>query len=173
MIAEAVRVAVAIALSGLVAWACLWDFKYRRLPNRASTLSLALFVPWAVVGGVGSLLPAFAAFAIAGLVAFALYLFKIIGAGDCKLFSCLALFSGLPLLPHYALVTALSGGVVAAAYIAANPTRNLIAFQTRGLVPASRGVPYGFAIAGGALVMVWFQALGETDVLKHFIPNVR
>ncbi len=169
MILDAVRIVVAVALTGLLAWACYWDFTHRRLPNLASILALALFAPWAFTGGIGGLLGALAAFAVAGLLTFAMYLFKIIGAGDCKLFTCLALFAGWPLLPHYAVLTALSGGAVAAAYIAANPTKNYIVFLTRGEVPASRGVPYGFAIAAGALVVVWLQAIGKSALLIEFL----
>lgn len=170
MILDPVRIAVAVALSGLLAWACYWDFTRRRLPNLASILAMVLFAPWALAGGMSGLVGALAAFAVAGLVTFALYLFKIIGAGDCKLFTCLALFAGWPLLPHYAVATALSGGVVAAAYIAFNPTKNLITLQTRGQVPASRGVPYGFAIAAGALVVVWLQATGKAALLVELLP---
>ena len=170
MILDPVRIVVAVALTGLLAWACYCDFVGRRLPNRASLFALVLFIPWAFSGGMSGLVGALAAFAVAGLITFALYLFKIIGAGDCKLFTCLALFAGWPLLLHYAVLTALSGGVVAAAYIAANPTKNYIAVQTQGQVPASRGVPYGFAIAAGALVVVWLQALGETALLVKLLP---
>ncbi|OJU09368.1 MAG: hypothetical protein BGN86_08165 [Caulobacterales bacterium 68-7] len=166
MIVDPLKVAVAVALTGVLAYAGYTDWRHRRLPNWCSLAGLALFVPWAFSGPIDGVLLALAAFALAAVITFTMYAFKIIGAGDSKLFSVLALFAGIKLLPTFALVVAVSGGVVAMIYIALRPTENLIAFQSRGKVTYGRGVPYGLAIAPGALVIVWMQALGLTTLLK-------
>ena len=166
MILDPLKVAVAVALTGVLAYAGYIDWRDRRLPNWCSLAGLALFLPWAFSGTVDGVLLALAAFAVTAVITFTMYAFKGIGAGDSKLFSVLALFAGIKLLPVYVLVVVLTGGLVALTYIAFRPTENLIAFQSRGKVTYGRGVPYGLAIAPGALLIVWMQALGLAALLR-------
>ena len=60
-------------------------------------------------------LSALEAFGIALVVTGALYSFRVIGAGDSKLFTVTALFMGLGYLPAFGLATVLVGGVIALA----------------------------------------------------------
>jgi prepilin peptidase CpaA len=101
-------------LSGLLGAAALWEIRSRRIPN---------FFPAVVVGtGLLAQLLVHGALALAsGLGACLLmaaasggpWLKGFIGGGDLKLAAGLAVWTGLPLLPAYALAAALSGGAVA------------------------------------------------------------
>ena len=103
-------IVLAAAASLILAWASISDIRRRIIPNTAVLALLAVFLAWAVlVLGFGRpLASAFEAAAIALAVTFALYAFKIVGAGDSKLFAAAALFFGLGYLPLFALATVLA-----------------------------------------------------------------
>ena len=103
---------------------------------------------------------ALAAGVIAFAVTFGLYSAGLVGAGDSKLFSAVALFAGLGGLGFFALATALAGGAVALAGLVARPTRAMVMVKMRGQGDFGRGVPYGVAIALGGAVVVWGGLLG-------------
>jgi prepilin peptidase CpaA len=108
-----------------------------------------------VLGFGQPLVSALAAAAIAFAITFALYAFKVIGAGDSKLFAAAALFCGLGYLPLFALATVLAGGAIAAVSLAARPHRAMAMLSMRGKGDWGRGIPYGVAIAIGAGVVLW------------------
>jgi Flp pilus assembly protein protease CpaA len=58
--------------------------------------------------------------------------FGLFGAGDSKLLMALSLLVGLQKLLVFFVVVAIAGGVIAAASLAAEPTRALVLFQLRG-----------------------------------------
>ncbi|THD62856.1 prepilin peptidase [Phenylobacterium sp.] len=88
-----------------------------------------------------------------------------IGGGDAKLFAAAALWLGLAGAPTYLLVTGVAGGALAAGLLALRSAsvRPLIsagpAWFVR-LAEPGEGVPYGVAIALGALVAFPMSALG-------------
>ena len=156
---EFLRIAVAVALTGVLVAAAVSDIRRRRIPNWTVLACLALFAPWAVTLTAGELGLAAAAFAIAGLGSVGLYAGKIVGAGDTKLFTVLAPFAGLALLPTYAAITAIAGALVAVAGLAAQPTRAYVVFQMRGAAPDKGTTPYGVGIAIAGIAVVWAQLL--------------
>lgn len=157
---EIARLAIAIALSGVLVWASISDIRVRRIPNASVLVVLGLYVVLAAINrGVG-VVSGLEAAVIAFAVTFALYWFNIVGAGDAKLFASVALFAGLAGLPMLAFATALFGGLVAVVSILTRPTRALVMLQLRGKGDFGRGVPYGVAIAAGTAVVVWGPYLG-------------
>jgi prepilin peptidase CpaA len=156
---DLVKYAVAAGLTGVLAWASFSDVKDRRIPNIAVIAVIGLAIVWAVAGGVGWL-SALAAFAIALAIGVALYAFKIVGAGDSKLFAAVALFAGLGYLPFRAVAVALAGGVLAAVSLATRPRRAMVMFALQGKGDFGRGIPYGVAIAIGAALVTWAALTG-------------
>jgi prepilin peptidase CpaA len=150
-------IVLAAAASVILAWAAVSDVQKRIIPNVSVLALLAVFLGWAVlVLGFGApLLSALAAAAIAFAVTFALYAFKVIGAGDSKLFAAAALFCGLGYLPLFALATVLAGGAIAAVSLASRPHRAMAMLTMGGKGDWGRGIPYGVAIAIGAAVVMW------------------
>lgn len=150
-------IVLAAAASAILAWAAVSDIRRRIIPNVAVAALLAVFLGWAVlVLGFGRpLVSALEAGGIALLVTFALWAFKVVGAGDSKLFAAAALFFGLGYLPLFALATVLAGGLVAAVSLALRPRRAAVMLAMGGKGDWGRGVPYGVAIAAGAAVVLW------------------
>jgi prepilin peptidase CpaA len=150
-------IVLAAAASLILAWAAVSDVQKRIIPNVSVLALLGVFLAWAlfVLGFGQPLVSALAAAVIAFAVTFALYAFKVIGAGDSKLFAAAALFCGLGYLPLFALATVLAGGAIAAVSLAARPTRAAVMLTMGGKGDWGRGIPYGVAIAIGAAVVMW------------------
>jgi prepilin peptidase CpaA len=138
----------------ILAAAAVSDVRSRRIPNWSVLALAVLFVGWVFVGPSVSLLSSVEAAGFVFLVTAALYYFNIFGAGDSKLMTAVALFAGLGHLLQVVFMTTLAGGVLALVSLAGRPTRTLVMLQTRSKDRASRGIPYGVAIAlGGVLTM--------------------
>ena len=88
----------------------------------------------------------------------ALYGFGLWGAGDSKLITAVVLFIGWSRLAEFAFATAMFGGVLALIIMLSNPTRVLVMVQMRGKGESGSTVPYGVAIAVGAVLTV-FRAM--------------
>jgi prepilin peptidase CpaA len=159
-VTEIVRLAVGAALAVVLVIASVTDIRARLIPNRLVLAVFGLFVIWSLVSPWSQLPSAAAAFAISAAVTITLYALGILGAGDCKLFSALALFAGLTFLPHLAIATALAGGVIGVVSLASRPTRAVVMFQTKGRGDFGRGVPYGVAIAVGGGIVLWERLFG-------------
>jgi prepilin peptidase CpaA len=168
-------IVLAAAASAILLWAAVSDIRKRIIPNTAVLALLAVFLPWAglVLGFGPALLSALAAAVIAFAVTFALYALKTIGAGDSKLFAAAALFCGLGYLPLFALATVLAGGVIAAISLASRPQRAMVMLSMKGKGDWGRGVPYGVAIAAGALVVMWGSIAGYVEPYGYGKPAPR
>jgi len=139
------------------------DFRVRKIPNWTVIALIVLYAAWAFVNHAVDWKSGLMAFGIALVGSFALYLVKVVGAGDSKLFTATALFAGLKLLGAFALATALIGGVIALAFMLVNPKRVLRGLTKKGReeLGKSRGIPYGVPIAlAGLLIM--FAPFGAT-----------
>lgn len=167
---DILRYGVAVVLTGVLIWAAASDVSDRRIPNRAVLAVLGLFVFWVVADRGAGLASSLVAGAIAFAVAYGLYVFKIVGAGDAKLFAALALFAGLAHLPLFALATVWTGGLMALASLAARPRRAMIIIAMRGQGDHGRGIPYGVAIGVGAAVVLWGYLFG---VLPMTVQGLR
>lgn len=134
-------------LFGTLLAAAVSDIKYRLIPNWTVFIVLVLFVMRTVGETEASTVSSLEAALIVFLVSFALYALKLVGAGDSKLVTVVALFVGLERLAQFAFATAVAGGALAVVCLAANPVRALVMFQMRGKGDLERNVPYGVAIA--------------------------
>jgi prepilin peptidase CpaA len=99
----------------------------------------------------------------------ALYLAGWLGAGDSKLFAAAALFAGLGNLLLLVVATALAGGLYALAVLLIRPREVFRGMTARGRKEGRlRGIPYGVAIAAGALVTALLtQNVQAGDHLAH------
>jgi prepilin peptidase CpaA len=134
------------------------DIRTRKIPNWTVIAIIALYIPWVFVGPGVHWQIGLIAFGIALAGSFVLYLMKVVGAGDSKLFAAAALFStDLKMLGGLALATALIGGVIALGVMLVNPKRVLRGLTRRGREELSkgRGIPYGVPIALAGLLMMF------------------
>ncbi len=166
---SSLQLATLLAMLGL---ATVSDLRDRRIPNRVtvwgggiglalSALSVGGFPTSALLGVLAALGLTFPAFALG-----------VLGAGDAKLLAAVGAFVGIGLLPSVLLYGALAGGVLGLASAIQRGTLipvllNLpgtfvyvATFGRRGARqtirdPEARTIPYGVAIAVGA-VAAWF-----------------
>lgn len=153
MSADLPAVAVTVALGALLLAAAIYDIIDRRIPNWTIVALLLLFLPAALLGATLSPWPwSLAAFGVALLGSGALYLMGGVGAGDTKLFAATALYAGFAHLLMFTVVTILAGGLLALGLLVARPRSALRSLTAAGRAAgASRGIPYGVAIAAGGL----------------------
>lgn len=128
------------------------------IPNWISLALLALFP---VAGlAVGLPLPTLGLHLAIGfaalLVGMIMFSLRWMGGGDAKLIAAAALWLGWPALLNFILATALAGGGLAILLLALRsaPLRPMIALGPRWvsrLAEQEQGIPYGLAIAIGAL----------------------
>lgn len=144
--------------TALLGYLTFTDISRRRLPNPVVLLlALAYLFHWWLQGQSAALLLQHVATALAGLLLFAcFYAARWMAGGDVKLAAAVFLWAG----PGHALdvlvITALGGACMAVAQLLA----------TSRLVPssvwhASRGTPYGVALAAGGMWAVWRPVIGQ------------
>ena len=153
---EIAQWSVIVLLAIILTIVSVSDIRHRRIPNWTVLVICGLSIPWILLGPGPSLLSASVAMLIAFGVTWPLYAFGLFGAGDSKLLMALSLLVGLENLLVFFVVVAIAGGVIAAASLAAEPTRALVLFQLRGKGGYGKDVPYGVAIAIAAIfVIAW------------------
>ena len=131
------------------------DVRTRRIPNWTVVAMTLLFAAWFFVGSPVPLLSSLGAALLVFLCSFTLYSFGIVGAGDSKLATAVALFAGFAQLPQFILYMSLTGGLIVLCMLAANPTRLFVMIQMRGRGFLEKSVPYGVAIAvAGAMLLL-------------------
>jgi prepilin peptidase CpaA len=139
------------------------------IPNRISAAMVLMFLPFALVAGLGpwEILTHIGAGLIVLLIGVLLFIPGWFGGGDAKLMAASALWIGLDHLFPYAFFVALAGGAIAFAFssVRSVPLPAPLLGQPWALRLHRReaGVPYGLALAAGALIVypqtVWFACL--------------
>ena len=149
---EVARWAIASLVMLTLVVSSIGDIRNRRIPNWTVVAIALLFLPWALIGIDVSVKSSLVAALTVLLASFVLYTLRVVGAGDSKLISVVALFIGLPRLPQFLVYVALAGGALAIMSLVTRPARALVMFQMRGKGDFGRGVPYGVAITVGAII---------------------
>lgn len=164
------ELAVLVLFPALMAFAGATDLFTMTIPNRVPLALVAGFfclAPFAGIGwmGVGAHMGVAAAALAAGVICFAR---GWVGGGDAKLFAAAALWFGPEHLLQYAMVAALLGGALTLVILFGR-TIPLPAGLARQewlvrLHDSERGVPYGIALAAGALIVypdsLWMALVG-------------
>lgn len=137
--------ALAAMLAGLLLWAAWGDIRTRIIPNWLNAAVALLAPAWWWAEGL-SPWPQIAILIAGAAVVFALFTaafaFGMMGGGDVKLLTALALWFGGPALLHLLMVMALAGGVVTLGTLALHAARHR---------PGRPEIPYGVAIAVAGL----------------------
>jgi prepilin peptidase CpaA len=175
MSAQDVLLVLLFAFPALVLVAAVKDAATYTIPNWISLALVAAFVPTAAVAWQAEVsLTVIGLCAVVGLFALlagmAMFAFGWIGGGDAKLFAACALWLGWQGLAPFLFWTTISGGVMAAMllvgrrHFAALVGSNAPVWLSR-LFSAKADVPYGVAIAFGALMAFRYGALATGVIL--------
>ena len=142
----------------LVILGALRDLTSFTIPNWISGLLILAFFPAALLVGIAPM--AIGAHLLIGLGALAIgvgvFALRWIGGGDAKLFAAAALWLGAPAALSFVVMTGLAGGALALALISLRSPL-LRPYVLSGpawfgrLADPDEAVPYGVAIAAGAL----------------------
>jgi prepilin peptidase CpaA len=153
----------------LMAFAAASDLLTMTISNRVSLALAAGFLVLALLGGMGmhELLMHLAAGALLLVISFACFAFGWIGGGDAKVASAAALWFGFAHLLDYLLFASLFGGALTLALLQFRqwPLPYALAGQSwlMRLHAKDSGIPYGIALALGALMVYpdteWVKAL--------------
>lgn len=170
MLASLIAAAFLVFVAGLMLHAALCDLRTMTIPNGVGLALLAGFALYAPVSGLG--LPELGLHVAAGAgvlaVGFALFAFGVLGGGDAKLYAAGALWLASA-LTEFLVLSVLAGGLLSIALLVARKVPLPVAVYgwawTTHLLDRRQGVPYGLAIAAGALAALphtalWRQALG-------------
>lgn len=161
-------VARGLALSALLAAACVSDLRARRIPNRLVLITavIGMLFAFAGHGWMGGLARGGGGLVTGLAIWFPFFAFGMLGAGDVKLFAASATFLGARAAVEGALYTALYGGVLAAVFMIVNSGWSVTAFRIGNAAhqpmllrqePNAHGrrLPYALAIAAGVLSALW------------------
>ncbi len=149
---------VMAVLPALLALAAGWDLASYTIPNALPLALGAAFILFALFAGLaGAAIGSHAAAGLVGLAAgFAMFAAGWIGGGDAKLFAATCLWFGFADLASYTLTAAALGGGLTLVILMARrvPLPAGLAGQSwiARLHDAKAGIPYGVALAAGALV---------------------
>jgi prepilin peptidase CpaA len=153
----------------LMAFAAINDLFTMTISNRISLVLLAGFVLLAVFGGMNlhDLSMHFAAGFAVLTVAFICFALGWIGGGDAKLAAATALWFGFDHLMIYLVYATLAGGILTLLILQFRrwplPASLLSQEWARRLHDKNSGVPYGVALAVGALLIYpeteWMKAI--------------
>lgn len=140
-----------------LAFAAVSDLRARRIPNPlVAGIALLAVAQHLLLGGVAALLPSWHSAIVFVLATSALLLLfsrDALGAGDVKLLLAALLYVGGQRQSSLLLLVALFGGLLAAGYLS---LRCLQQSTMGGVEPGGRetSLPYGVAIASGAILLV-------------------
>lgn len=156
----------------LLATACVYDLRHRRIPNELVAILLGAGLLFALfsLGNARALAMSVAGAAIGFAIWIPLYVIGAIGAGDVKLFAAASTWLGPALTWRAALIAALAGGVLAVAVLLRErrlagafqrvalsmSARTMSVLDDRPIAGKHKGLPYGVALAIGACVAAWF-----------------
>jgi prepilin peptidase CpaA len=167
----ALSVPVLLVFPIAMAFAGAMDLLTMKIPNRISVALVAAFLIAALLSGM-PLETLLVDHVLVGAAAFGIALFlwslNLMGGGDAKLLSAVALWMGYEHIGPYLLEMSILGGVLALAVLAYRifvPSERLViapGWAVR-LHAKGTGIPYGLAIAGAALMTFpstpWFHTL--------------
>lgn len=147
-----------LSVGFIVTIAAIYDAATLTIPNWISLVLVALFPVVTLCSGldfttIGIHLSIGFAALLAGMMLFA---FNLIGGGDAKFFAAVSLFVGLADLASYAVVVIFAGGALALLIMAAKKIAGFGVSMGWFLKHTRDGavIPYGIAIAAGALVVL-------------------
>lgn len=162
---------------GLFMWAAVTDLRSYLIPNRICFAIVALYPVYWLAGYVGGMPVSWSDGVLAAALVFALgfvfFSMGVVGGGDVKLATAVALWTGLNWLVMLALIVGIAGGILSIGIVAARaaaiyrlpsdvravayPYGRFITFRAILRTPA----PYGAAISFGGLFII-YRLLGFT-----------
>lgn len=152
----------AIILTGLMLAVFYWDATRFTIPNWLVLAVAGLWIPflllhWESIDPLMTLVFALGAFAIG----FIIFILRVMGGGDVKLLAAVMLWIGQKEAMMFLFLVGVLGGALALLLLAGRPIVPWLYSRFRNPPPIPRvltmgePVPYGLAIAGALLILLW------------------
>jgi prepilin peptidase CpaA len=156
---------ILLVVPALLVAAAIWDISSFTIPNFIQVGLLAAFALLMAVHPLSA--GVFGAHLLAGFIGlvagFALFAMGYVGGGDAKLFACMALWFGMNDLLPYTIAASVFGGGLTLGLLAIRNLPLPAALSSQGwllrLHDAKAGIPYGAALAAGALFVLSQSAI--------------
>jgi prepilin peptidase CpaA len=164
------------AALAIAAAACVFDLRWRRIPNLLTFGGAAAGLAYALaMHGAAGLISSGGGWLAGAALFLPFFLLRGMGAGDVKLLACIGAWLGPGPVVWVALYTAIAGGVLAVAVALAagylrraltNVSLMVLYWRVSGLRPVpevtlagSRGprLPYAIPIAAGTALALWLR----------------
>ena len=177
-IGSATQLAGGVVFTLLLVVGCVTDLRSRKIPNELVLAILVtgwLFALFVSQDALRAITMSLAGTAVGFLIWIAFYVVGVIGAGDVKFFAAAGAWLGPGATWRAALAAAVAGGVLAIVLLLmekrlgavlrrialAASSRTLLAVPEQTVVPGDkqRHLPYGVALAIGALLIAWIPGL--------------
>lgn len=160
MLSDAAVFASLATFAGLMVAAAVSDLRTMTIPNSLSLAVCAGFLAFAPVSGVtlGEFGWHLAAGAAVLAVCFFMFAMNWLGGGDAKLFAAAALWFGAGHVLEFVVAAVLCGGALTLGILLGRSLPLPIPVYgwslTANLLDRTKGIPYGVAIATGALIVL-------------------
>lgn len=159
----------------LLVAACVGDVREMRIPNTLNLAMGGLFAVAALYNHVAQadfrflshgLASNLTAFAVLGALGAVIFFMKLAGGGDAKMVAMCGLWLGLPALPAFFFAMSIIGGVLGVLALVLQKRAFLVPLAASPswqhswpaqLGQGQRVVPYGIALAGGAIYAFVYQ----------------
>jgi prepilin peptidase CpaA len=161
------------AFTLLLAVGCVTDVRSRRIPNELNALNLLGGLTYGfTTGGLPGIVSSLAGMALGFAIWIAFYALGAMGAGDVKFFAAAGAWLGPAATWRAALIAALAGGLLAMLFLLrerrlgsamrgialAASSRSLAVVGNADTAARQKHLPYGVALALGALAMAWLPS---------------
>ena len=173
-----------IVLAALLITATVTDWKYRKIYNKTTVPAFLIGVLLAVVSGApGLVTSALLASAVAFAAFFILFFLGLMGGGDVKLMTAVAVLTGYPLILDIMLWGILAGGFYSLLYVSISGQlgsylrrvgqmlyRLFIWKSLEPVLPEARTemakIPYGVCISAGTMVAIMLHHSPYPPLIK-------
>jgi prepilin peptidase CpaA len=169
-----VAVSIDAALVVIMVLGMWLDVRTRRIPNGLTATAVMVALALRAVLGAGPLIDGVFGAGLALALLLPLFALGGVGGGDAKLLVAVGAFLGPKGFLVALLATAIAGGLLSTAYAARRGVILPVLLNTRELLryvftggrsgerttleaPGTLSVPYGIAIAAGALFALWYE----------------
>jgi len=150
---ETLKLLIILTYSGLLVSAAVFDLRRFIIPDPITVSLLGLWPIWVALSGAGPVGYTLLGAAVIFTAGLGFYKFGLMGGGDVKLMTVLALWAEPAGIPAFLFFTSIAGGLLSVYWVM--PLRRFVApvIGWAAGQSSNKQIPYGVAIAAGGLAV--------------------
>ncbi len=158
------EIAITCLVGAAMLWAAFTDIRGRTISNRTVLTIACLYPAYALAAGLEPNLSGWVGALLVGVIVLAvaagLFALNVFGGGDAKMLAAVALWAGPGLLAQFLLITAITGGLLAAGFLVYGRVARFSSETAASRDESLDILPYGVAITAGGLLVCWRLLVG-------------